>query len=443
MDTHLSYLPGDVQRFGGFTLDSSRARLTDATGEPVALRPKAFALLEYLVAHRGQVARRDEILDAVWPGVTVGDDSLTQAVAEIRRALGVEAARMIRTIPRRGYLFEPAEDACAAAAASDEALGRAASPASHANQPTPAASRGLRPASILAASAMLLAAAAAWLAAHLATPPPAIVPPETPRAIATRLHAEGLAMLRSSGPERRDWLGQRALFLRAIEADPSYGPAYARASITYIDMIADRRSLNPAEDMRRAEALSERASILAPDAAISHAARGAVLRWNGQLAEAGAAYAAAVARDPEMHHSRAMAGWINALLGRPEEALAPIRTSIALARPDHPYIHAWQVSLGLAQMHAGDGDLGAEALRLSAAGGAPRFRDERLLYLAAALALGDRLPEARALAAEVLAHSPRMTLGWFRERALSDNADYLAQREATLLRGLMLAGVPE
>ena len=44
-------------------------------------------------------------MEAVWPGVTVTDETLTQTVHELRRALGERAGDLIRTVPRRGYLF--------------------------------------------------------------------------------------------------------------------------------------------------------------------------------------------------------------------------------------------------------------------------------------------------------------------------------------------------
>jgi DNA-binding winged helix-turn-helix (wHTH) protein/TolB-like protein/tetratricopeptide (TPR) repeat protein len=93
--------------FGPFVLDARRASLTKA-GQPVPLRPKALALLSYLAAHPGRVLSKTELLGAVWPGVVVTDDSLSQCVREVRAALADERQQLIKTVPRRGYLFEPA-----------------------------------------------------------------------------------------------------------------------------------------------------------------------------------------------------------------------------------------------------------------------------------------------------------------------------------------------
>ena len=92
-------------RFYGFTLDLVRGALLAADGAEVALRPKAFALLRRFVESAGRLIDKDEIMAAVWPGVIVTDDSVTQVVKEIRRALGDDAQRLLRTVPRRGFLF--------------------------------------------------------------------------------------------------------------------------------------------------------------------------------------------------------------------------------------------------------------------------------------------------------------------------------------------------
>ena len=69
------------------------------------MRPKSFALLQLLVENAGRLLDRDAIMAAVWPDVFVTDNSITQCVRDIRRALGDEAQRLLRTVPRRGYLF--------------------------------------------------------------------------------------------------------------------------------------------------------------------------------------------------------------------------------------------------------------------------------------------------------------------------------------------------
>ena len=73
--------------------------------EVVQLEPKAMAVLLHLASRPGEVASRDELLAAVWPGVVVGDNALTQAVIKLRKALGDTAREpaYIQAISKKGY----------------------------------------------------------------------------------------------------------------------------------------------------------------------------------------------------------------------------------------------------------------------------------------------------------------------------------------------------
>jgi class 3 adenylate cyclase len=72
----------------------------------VDLRPKSFEVLRHLVEHAGRVVGKEEVIEAVWPDVTVTDESLTHCISEIRRALGDGSQRIIKTVSKRGYLFD-------------------------------------------------------------------------------------------------------------------------------------------------------------------------------------------------------------------------------------------------------------------------------------------------------------------------------------------------
>jgi TolB-like protein/Tfp pilus assembly protein PilF len=90
--------------FGRFVLDLGRGVLLE-DGEARALRPKSFALLRHMVESADRLINRDEIMQAVWPDTFVTEDSITQCIGEIRRALGDVRQKTLRTVPRRGYLF--------------------------------------------------------------------------------------------------------------------------------------------------------------------------------------------------------------------------------------------------------------------------------------------------------------------------------------------------
>jgi adenylate cyclase len=92
-------------RFESFTLDLERLCLHGPSGQ-AELRRKSFEVLRYLVENPGRILTKEEVMNAVWPDVTVSDESLTQCIRDVRRALGDENKRIIRTVPRRGYLVD-------------------------------------------------------------------------------------------------------------------------------------------------------------------------------------------------------------------------------------------------------------------------------------------------------------------------------------------------
>src|SRR5438876_227563 len=92
--------------FGPFTVDLANACLWRGA-EAVALAPKAFDVLHYLVAHPDRLVTKDELLDAVWPETAVSDTVVRVAIGVLRKALGdtLQPPRFIATVPRRGYRF--------------------------------------------------------------------------------------------------------------------------------------------------------------------------------------------------------------------------------------------------------------------------------------------------------------------------------------------------
>jgi adenylate cyclase len=91
--------------FHALTLDLVQQRLFGPAGE-IALRPKSFEVLRYLAERAGSIVTKDEVIAAVWPRVTVTDESLTRCISDIRQAIGDSDQRMIKTLPKRGYLLQ-------------------------------------------------------------------------------------------------------------------------------------------------------------------------------------------------------------------------------------------------------------------------------------------------------------------------------------------------
>jgi predicted ATPase/DNA-binding winged helix-turn-helix (wHTH) protein len=91
-------------RFGEFTLDVQRGCLL-RSGEEIRLRPKVYEALRYLVQNPGRLISKQELMQAIWPDSFVTDDSLVQCTIELRRALKDHEQQLLKTVPRRGYLF--------------------------------------------------------------------------------------------------------------------------------------------------------------------------------------------------------------------------------------------------------------------------------------------------------------------------------------------------
>ncbi len=120
-------------RFGACEIDEARRALI-AGGRELKLQPRVFDVLCYLARHRDRVVSKDELLDALWPGVVVVDNALQRVVSLARGALAdAGLPDVVRTYPRRGYRFcidDGADEACADDGAMPAGQGEAgASPA--------------------------------------------------------------------------------------------------------------------------------------------------------------------------------------------------------------------------------------------------------------------------------------------------------------------------
>jgi predicted ATPase/DNA-binding winged helix-turn-helix (wHTH) protein len=90
--------------FGEFTLDVGKGCVLKGQ-EEVKLRPKVFEALQYFVQNSGRLIGKQELIQAIWPDSFVTDDSLVQCTVELRRALDDREQQLLKTVPRRGYVF--------------------------------------------------------------------------------------------------------------------------------------------------------------------------------------------------------------------------------------------------------------------------------------------------------------------------------------------------
>jgi DNA-binding winged helix-turn-helix (wHTH) protein/predicted ATPase len=98
---------GDINiTFDPFSLDLANECLRRGE-EVIKLRPKAFAVINYLIGRPGQLVTKQELLNTVWPETFVGDAVLKVAIRQLREALGdnPRSPRFIETAHRRGYRF--------------------------------------------------------------------------------------------------------------------------------------------------------------------------------------------------------------------------------------------------------------------------------------------------------------------------------------------------
>ena len=88
-------------------IDWQRGRAGPDANSTIVLRSQSLAVLKILNDNVGKVVTKEQIMAAVWPDVAVTDDSLVQCITEIRKAIADTDRTIIKTLPKRGYIFEP------------------------------------------------------------------------------------------------------------------------------------------------------------------------------------------------------------------------------------------------------------------------------------------------------------------------------------------------
>jgi DNA-binding winged helix-turn-helix (wHTH) protein/tetratricopeptide (TPR) repeat protein len=93
--------------FDGFRLDAVRRQLRHPDGQLLDMPARAFDTLLFLIEQRSQIVPKDQLMQAVWPQAVVEENTLSQAISALRRALGDESAapRFVMTVAGRGYRF--------------------------------------------------------------------------------------------------------------------------------------------------------------------------------------------------------------------------------------------------------------------------------------------------------------------------------------------------
>jgi DNA-binding winged helix-turn-helix (wHTH) protein/TolB-like protein/tetratricopeptide (TPR) repeat protein len=97
----------DRYAFGDFVLERSQQRVLRSDGSELSLTPRLFSALLLFVEHADALLDKDTLMQALWPGLVVEENNLSQTISGLRRALGDETpgSRYIQTVARRGFRF--------------------------------------------------------------------------------------------------------------------------------------------------------------------------------------------------------------------------------------------------------------------------------------------------------------------------------------------------
>ncbi|SDF32005.1 winged helix-turn-helix domain-containing protein [Limimaricola pyoseonensis] len=401
----------EIIRIGDVVLNPRRGRLEDGSGAERVLRAKSFRVLELLLARRGELVARDDLLRDAWPDVIVSDDSLAQCISDIRRALGPRGAALLRTVPRRGYVLE-------------EEKGSA-----------PPKDRPQRTVQFGAAAVVVVVfAGLGWLT----KPAEPDVPPATSdRAMAAEALLDGRDWQRRETNEQA-----RALLQTAVATDPDDAKAWADLGLTYWLEVQHLAWGGGRREMARAIDMIERA-----------VARGGGSDAHRLLAEmrllspfpemrspvdALANARAAVTIEPGETDNLAVLAHVLALSGHGAEAVRHIERALHL----DPTPPGWyrQVA-GLSYLVAGEPARAAEAF--GALHGAGTFTGTRWWpgwLLASSLAQAGRTDEAAAIIQAAEGRRPERSIA-----AVAQSLDGWSDHDSRerFLDGLRRAGLPD
>lgn len=318
-------------RFGPFTLDLTAYRLL-REGAEVPVSPRLIDLLRHLVERPSALATKEELFAAIWPDVIVTDNALTQAISDLRQALGDSASRptYIQTVARRGYRFiapvTPGE-ADDPPGPSSPSAGTAAT-----GESTPAVAAPVGPGTPFSLRPLRRARESSSLEA-------------------TRAFLEGRWRLEALDIE----LVPEAIshFQTAIDHDPSFAAAYVGLANALFWQYEASRDLNTPEAplLKRAVDAARQAMALDPELPDAHATLAFILVSAGKVEEAREAGRRGVALDPTYwaHHFRlGHAAWGDERLRAHEQALA-LYPDFAFAHFQIAMVHVARRDLTLAE----------------------------------------------------------------------------------------------
>lgn len=335
-------------------------RAVRATGELLRdgvserLEPKVMDLLFLLAGRPGKAFTKDEIMEALWPDVVVGDDTLARAVSRLRKALADDAKTpaYIETLPKRGYRL-----IADVRTVDDE-------PRAAASQSPQAGSLGLPGPMLLAAAAVAIVA---LIAPFVALRPVSRDKSDTNETILVERANDFYFQYQRTDNEAAIALFERVLVERPDHASALAGLANAlvqkvirwsnepgEAEFTRLeDALKSGRTKTEAASrlLSRAGTLAARAVALAPEDPAAHKALGFVQSASGEFDQAIATYQRAVALDADAWGPLINIGDVLEISGRKAEALPYFEKAYAAMTrvydKEAARIRPWYAELGV------------------------------------------------------------------------------------------------
>jgi serine/threonine-protein kinase len=347
--------PGQIYAFGDFRLDPRRRVLSSRkTGDAIVLPASAFDLLVRLVEQAGILISRQSLLSSIWSYATVVDNSVNQAVAAIREALGDDPARPIyvETVRGQGYRFL--------------AEVRSEGPADRDPETYQLYVAGW--AALTRPGPRTLETALDYFEQAIVRDPDF--------SLARVCVAETYMLLGSHGvrPPHQAFAQARAAVDAALKSDPLSAEAH---------VMLGQLTLAYDHEIERAEALMARALELDPGCFIAHRYFGMYLALRGRVDEGLAILRRAQAIEPLAVHINGNIGMVYYFAGRFEDAILQLEHTL---RMDENWVVA-RSTLGRSHLCLGQFDRAVEVFK---GGGGGRLPD-----LAIAYALSGRRDDAR------------------------------------------------
>ncbi|MFI4966373.1 MAG: winged helix-turn-helix domain-containing protein [Caulobacterales bacterium] len=324
--------------FGDWRVEPSRGRLAGLTdGAEVRLEPRLMDLLLLFAGSAGRVLGKAEIIDGVWGGRAVGDDTLAAAISRLRGALReTPTRRYIETLPKRGYrLALAAADAAPGAARGEPAIPRKAAALAAQGRAALAAPFAASQAQARLYFEAAVREAPGWAPAHAG--------------LAETLAAQQLSGQGGAGQGVNLLAAAKASAHAAVGLDPSQARAWSVLGL--VTLLADR-------DFAAADAALRRAVALEPSLASAHRHRAFAFAATGRFVEAERESRKAVELEPVSLASRGALLQILLTARRYRQAIAEANQALALS----PLASEGWYAKGWALVLSGDGAAGVEAL---------------------------------------------------------------------------------